>query len=89
VLFGEPLPGLAWGRASALVAGSHGCLCVGTSLQVYPAAGLAEEFVHRGRPLAIVAREATALWEEADLRLLRSAEELLPAVAAILVPESV
>ena len=45
--------------------------------------------MHTGRPLAIVAREATALWEEAELRLLRSAEDLLPAVAAILVPESV
>ena len=45
--------------------------------------------MHRGRPLAIVAREATALWEEADIRLLRSAEDILPAVAAILVPEFV
>ena len=27
---------------------SGGCLCVGTSLQVYPAAGLAEAFVHAG-----------------------------------------
>jgi NAD-dependent deacetylase len=89
VLFGEPLPGRAWGRASALVHGSRGCLCVGTSLQVYPAAGLAEAFVHEGRPLAIVAREVTELWESAELRLLRSAEDILPAVAAILVPELV
>ena len=61
-----------------------GCLCVGTSLQVYPAAGIAEAFARRRRPLAIVSREATALWEDADPRLLRSAEELLPAVASIL-----
>jgi NAD-dependent SIR2 family protein deacetylase len=64
-----------------------GCLCVGTSLQVYPAAGLAEAFARAGRPLAIVSREATGLWEDAELRLIRAAEELLPAVAAILVPE--
>ena len=87
VLFGEPLPGSAWGLASALVASSGGCLCVGTSLQVYPAAGLAEAFARDGRPLAIVSREATALWEDADPRLLRSAEELLPAVAAILLAD--
>ncbi len=87
VLFGEQLPVSAWGLASALVESSAGCLCVGTSLQVYPAAGLAEAFARSGRPLAIVAREATALWEDADPRLLRSAEELLPAVAAILLAE--
>jgi NAD-dependent deacetylase len=87
VLFGEPLPASAWGLASALVERSRGCLCVGTSLQVYPAAGLAEAFARSGRPLAIVSREATALWEDADPRLLRSAEDILPAVAAILVTD--
>jgi len=84
VLFGEPLPGSAWGAATVLAQTANGCLCVGTSLQVYPAAGIAEAFVHTGRPLAIVSREATALWGDAELRLLRSAEVLLPAVAAIL-----
>jgi NAD-dependent deacetylase len=88
VLFGEPLPGSAWDLASALVENSGGCLCVGTSLQVYPAAGLAEAFARSGRPLAIVSREATALWEDADPRVQRSAEDILPAVAAILLPGS-
>jgi NAD-dependent deacetylase len=87
VLFGEPLPAAAWRLASALVESSGGCLCVGTSLQVYPAAGLAEAFAQAGRPLAIVSREATALWEDAELRLLRAAEELLPAVASILLSD--
>jgi NAD-dependent deacetylase len=87
VLFGEPLPGSAWELASALVERSRGCVAVGTSLQVYPAAGIAESFARRRRPLAIVSREATALWENADPRLLRSAEELLPAVASILLTE--
>jgi NAD-dependent protein deacetylase/lipoamidase len=86
VLFGEPLPTAAWALASELARNAGGCLCVGTSLQVYPAAGLAEAFVRAGRPLAIVSRQPTALWDDADPRLLRSAEELLPAVAAILVP---
>jgi NAD-dependent deacetylase len=88
VLFGEPLPGSAWGMASALVESSGGCLAVGTSLQVYPAAGLVEAFARSGRPLAIVSREATALWEDADPRILRPAEDILPAVAAILLPDS-
>ena len=84
VLFGEPLPASAWGRASELAQTAGACLCVGTSLQVYPAAGLAEAFVRARRPLAIVSRQPTEMWDEADPRLLRSAEQLLPAVASIL-----
>jgi NAD-dependent deacetylase len=86
VLFGEPLPASAWDRASVLAEKAGGCLCIGTSLQVYPAAGLAEAFVRAQRPLAILSRQPTELWEYADPRLLGAAEELLPAVAAILVP---
>jgi NAD-dependent deacetylase len=84
VLFGEPLPAAAWVRAGELAQGAGGCLCVGTSLQVYPAAGLAEAFVRARRPLAIVSRQPTELWDEADPRLLCSAELLLPAVASML-----
>ena len=84
VLFGEPLPAVAWGRASSLAQGAGGCLCVGTSLQVYPAAGLAEAFVHARRPLAIVSQQPTGLWREADPRLQRAAEDILPAVVALL-----
>jgi NAD-dependent deacetylase len=84
VLFGEPLPGDAWGRATELVQTAGGCLCAGTSLQVYPAAGLAEAFARARRPLAIVSQQPTALWDDADPRLLGAAEELLPAAAAIL-----
>jgi NAD-dependent deacetylase len=86
VLFGEPLPASAWGRAALLAEDAGGCLCIGTSLQVYPAAGLAEAFVHARRPLAIVSQQPTELWEHADPRLLRAAEELLPAVVRLLVP---
>ncbi|HET6172295.1 MAG TPA: Sir2 family NAD-dependent protein deacetylase [Gaiellales bacterium] len=88
VLFGEALPPAAWGSAAQLAQTSGGCLCVGTSLQVYPAAGLAEAFARARRPLAIVSQQPTGLWEDADPRLLRAAEELLPAVAAILIPQS-
>ena len=53
-----------------------------------PTSGSAQHCQTRaGRPLAIVSREATGLWEDAELRMIRAAEELLPAVAAILVPE--
>ncbi len=86
VLFGEPLPAGAWADAAALAGISGGCLCVGTSLEVYPAAGIPEAFARARRPLAIVARAPTALWEHAEPRLLRPAEHLLPAVAAILAP---
>ena len=44
-------PAAAWGLAAALAQSSGGCLCVGTSLQVYPAAGLAEAFARARRPL--------------------------------------
>jgi NAD-dependent deacetylase len=84
VLFGEPLPADAWERATELARASRGCLCAGTSLQVYPAAGLAEAFARSRRPLAIIAQRPTALWEDAEPRLLGAAEELLPAAAAIL-----
>jgi NAD-dependent deacetylase len=84
VLFGEPLPTEAWERATELARSSAGCLCAGTSLQVYPAAGIAEAFARARRPLAIVSQRPTALWEDADPRLLGAAEQLLPAAAAIL-----
>ena len=72
------------GRAVTLVENARGCLCVGTSLQVYPAAGLAEAFARSRRPLAIVSLQPTELWDDAELHLLRAAEDLLPAVASIL-----
>jgi NAD-dependent deacetylase len=84
VLFGEPLPADAWGRATELARAARGCLCAGTSLQVYPAAGIAEAFARARRPLAIVSQQPTALWDDADLRLLGAAELLLPAAASIL-----
>jgi NAD-dependent deacetylase len=84
VLFGEPLPEDAWARATGLAQGSRGCLCAGTSLQVYPAAGIAEAFARSRRPLAIVSQQPTALWDDADPHLLGAAEELLPAAASIL-----
>ncbi len=89
VLFGELLPVEAMRRAGELVGEARGCLCVGTSLQVYPAAGIPAAFARAGRPLSIVSRQPTELWEAADPRLLAAAEELLPAVASILLRESV
>ena len=87
VLFGEALPPDAFASAAALTQTSSGCLCVGTSLQVYPAAGLPEAFARSGRPLAIVSQQPTELWAHADPRLLRAAEALLPPVASILLGE--
>ena len=84
VLFGEPLPGSAWGAAVALVEHASGCLCVGTSLQVYPAAGLAEAFARaRGRSRSCRCSRRRS-GRTPISALLRSAEDILPAVASIL-----
>jgi hypothetical protein len=40
--------------------------------------------VHARRPLAIVSQQPTGLWREADPRLQRAAEDILPAVVALL-----
>ena len=86
VLFGEPLPGSAWGarlrarRRARAAASASAPRCRSTrrpgSPRPSPAPGGRSRSSRGRRP---------ALWEDAEPRLLRSAEELLPAVAAILV----
>ena len=49
VLFGEMLPEQAMEDAHALCAGADLLLCVGTSLEVYPVAGLPEVTRAHGR----------------------------------------
>ena len=77
VFFGELLPPGALARASELARRARLMLVVGSSLEVYPVAGLPLETLAAGGSLAIVNRGPTALDERARLRLDGSAAELL------------
>jgi NAD-dependent protein deacetylase/lipoamidase len=69
VLFGELLPEAAMRRAQELCAGADLLLCVGSSLEVYPVAGLPELTLAAGGKLAIVTRSETPYDDRADIRL--------------------
>ena len=84
VLFGELLPEAAMDRASALAAGADLMLCVGSSLEVYPAAGLPELTLQAGGRIAIVTRSDTPFDRFAAVRLGGDVEEELRAVMAAL-----
>jgi NAD-dependent deacetylase len=76
VLFGEPLPAAAMERATLLARGARLVLVVGSSLEVWPVAGLPLE----ARAFAIVNRGPTALDERALLKVDAGAGETLAAV---------
>jgi NAD-dependent deacetylase len=76
VLFGELLPEAALERATQLARGARLVLVVGSSLEVWPVAGLPLE----ARAFAIVNRGPTALDERALLKIDAAAGETLSAV---------
>lgn len=78
VLFGELLPAEAIERATALARSAGLMLVVGSSLEVWPVAGLPLE----ARSLAIVNRGPTALDEHAVLKIDGQAGETLAEVIA-------
>jgi NAD-dependent protein deacetylase/lipoamidase len=82
VLFGELLDEAAMTRASALAAGADLMLCVGSSLEVYPAAGLPELTLESGGRIAIVTKGETPFDRFATVRLGGDVEEELRAVVA-------
>jgi NAD-dependent deacetylase len=84
VFFGELLPVPAIERATELARRARLLLVVGSSLEVYPAAGLPLETVAAGGSLAIVNRGPTALDDQADLKLDGSAGEILRRTAELL-----
>jgi NAD-dependent deacetylase len=84
VLFGEMLDEQAMSRASALAAGADLMLCVGSSLEVYPAAGLPEITLEAGGKVAIVTMSETPFDRFAAVRLGGDVEEELTAVMAAL-----
>jgi NAD-dependent protein deacetylase/lipoamidase len=69
VLFGELLDEAAMERASALAIRADLMLCIGSSLEVYPAAGLPELCLGAGGRLAIVTRSATPYDHVAAVKL--------------------
>ena len=84
VLFGELLPEAAMAEAGALAAEADLLLCVGSSLEVYPVAGLPELTLASGGKLAIVTRGQTPYDREAAVRMGGDVVEDLRAVVAAL-----
>jgi NAD-dependent deacetylase len=76
VMFGEVLPAAELERATHLARGARLVVVVGSSLEVWPAAGLALE----ARAFAIVNRGPTALDDQALLKVDAGAGETLSAV---------
>ena len=69
VLFGELLPEAAMARAQELCAGAELLLCIGSSLEVFPVAGLPELTLAAGGRVAIVTQSSTPYDGEAAIRL--------------------
>jgi NAD-dependent deacetylase len=68
VLFGELLPADAMAEAEALASRAELMLCVGSSLEVYPVAGLPGVTLTRGGKLAIVTQGPTPYDGDAEVR---------------------
>jgi NAD-dependent deacetylase len=84
VLFGELLPERAMVRARSLAERADLMLCVGSSLAVYPVAGLPQLTLERGGHLAIVTKGATPYDDEAELKLDGEVDVELEALLAAL-----
>jgi len=82
VLFGEALPEDLLARAFEAARQCDLVVVVGSSLQVWPAAGIPEAAVEAGARLLIVNRDPTPLDPVADVVLRGAAGELLPSLAA-------
>jgi NAD-dependent deacetylase len=84
VLFGEMLPLDAIEHATELAESADLMLCVGSSLAVYPVAGLPQLTLGRGGRLAIVTKGETPYDRDAELRLEGEVDEELAALLAAL-----
>ncbi len=69
VLFGELLPLAAFERAEELAAGAALMLCIGSSLEVYPVAGLPETTLLAGGRIAILTQGPTPFDRQAAVRM--------------------
>ena len=84
VLFGEFLPEAAMDRAAELAERADLLLCVGSSLEVYPIAGLPSVTLRAGGAVAIVTQGATQYDDRAAVRLGGDVVAELDAVVAAL-----
>jgi NAD-dependent deacetylase len=84
VLFGELLPERAMAEAQALVFDADLLVCVGSSLEVYPVAGLPAITRGRGGRLALVTQGPTPYDSDAEVKLEGDVIEELRAVLAAL-----
>jgi NAD-dependent protein deacetylase/lipoamidase len=80
VMFGELLPAAAIDRAFELARAARVLLVVGSSLEVYPVAGLPEETLDAGGAVAIVNRGETPYDRRATVRIEGGAGETLAAL---------
>ena len=83
-MFGELLPEAAIARATELAREAGLLLVVGSSLEVYPVAGLPGETLAAGGGLAIVNRGATPYDARAAVTIDAGAGETLRALAEVL-----
>jgi NAD-dependent deacetylase len=81
-LFGELLDEAAMTRASGLAAGADLMLCVGSSLEVYPAADLPALTLEAGGRIAVITKSSTPFDRFAAVRLDGDVEEELEGVMA-------
>jgi NAD-dependent deacetylase len=88
VLFGELLPAAPMEEAQELCAGADLLLCVGSSLEVFPVAGLPELTLAGGGRVAIVTKGPTPYDDRAAVRLDGDVVDELGAVLAALPPGS-
>ena len=84
ILFGEMLPVAAIERARTLAGSADLMICVGTSLEVYPAAGLPELTLAAGGQVALVTVGPTPYDGDAVVKLDGDVAEALPAVITAL-----
>jgi NAD-dependent deacetylase len=84
VLFGELLPVAALEGAQRLASRAEVLLCIGSSLEVYPVAGLPELTLEAGGIVAIITRGPTAFDRFAEVRMQGDVVEELEALRAAL-----
>lgn len=84
VLFGEMLPERAMARARELAERAELMLCVGSSLAVYPVAGLPQLTLESGGRLAIVTKGPTPYDADTTLKLEGEVDAELTALLALL-----
>ena len=84
VLFGELLPAKAMAEAERLCSRADLLLCVGSSLEVFPVAGLPELTLGRGGRIAILTQSSTPYDGNAAVRLDGDVAQELQAVMAAL-----